>query len=80
MASRETFAGATYELNRKDLLRWVQDAPSMIAMQSKDCRKPFKPGVICVGMPSFTKDTPKGEKTMTPEDANTIVDFLLGEK
>ena len=55
------------------------NAPSMIAMQSKDCRLP-PPPATCVGMPSFTKNTPKGQKSMTPEDANTIVDYLLGEK
>ena len=48
-------------------------------MESKDCRKPpTRPR--CTGMPSFTKNTPKGQKTMTPEDASTIVNFLLGEK
>jgi hypothetical protein len=31
-------------------------------------------------MPSFTKNTPKGQKTMTREDADAIVDYLYGEK
>lgn len=78
LASRSTFAGGTYEVNRKNLLNWVKDAPSMVAMQSKDCRKP--PPATCVGMPSFTKNTPKGESTMTQADAETIVDYLLGAK
>ena len=64
--------------NHENLLAWVKDAPSLVAMQSKDCRLP--PPATCVGMPSFTKNTPKGQKTMTPEDAATIVNFLLGEK
>ncbi len=79
LKSRRTFAGGAFELNRKNLLRWVKDAPSMVPMQSKQCRL-FTLKEICNGMPSFTKDTPKGEKVMTDEDANTIVDFLLGEK
>ncbi len=79
-ADRSTFAGGAYETNRKNLLRWVRDAPSMVAMASKDCRYPDTPKTICVGMPSFVKDTPRGEKKMTPEDAAKIVDFLLGEK
>ena len=77
--SRSTFAGGAYQLNRKNLLRWVKDAPSMVAMQSGECRL-FTLKEICNGMPSFTKNTPAGEKVMTNADANTIVDFLLGEK
>ncbi|MBK5287131.1 MAG: cytochrome c oxidase subunit II [Acidimicrobiia bacterium] len=81
LGTRSTFAGGTYEVNRKNLMRWVQDAPSMIAMQSTKCRiQPPPPGVICTGMPSFTKNTPPGAKVMTTEDAATIVDYLLKEK
>ena len=81
LASRTTFAGGKYELNRTNLLRWVQNAPGLIAMSSKDCRiQPPPKNVICVGMPSFTKNTPHGAKKMTPEDANTLVTYLLGEK
>ena len=79
LASRSTFAGGAYKLNRTNLLRWVKDAPSMVAMQSKECRR-FTLKEICNGMPSFIKNTPPGEKVMTNEDANAIVDFLLGEK
>jgi hypothetical protein len=50
----------------------------MIPMQSKDCREP--PPATCVGMPSFTRNTPKGQPVMTPQDADTIVTYLLGEK
>jgi cytochrome c oxidase subunit 2 len=78
LASRSTFAGGTLELNRKNLTDWIMNAPSLVAMESKDCRLP--PPATCVGMPSFIHNTPKGEKTMTREDATTIVNFLLGEK
>jgi hypothetical protein len=50
----------------------------MVPMQSKLCRLP--PPATCVGMPSFTKNTPKGQPTMTRQDADTIVSYLLGEK
>jgi cytochrome c oxidase subunit II len=78
LASRSTFAGGVYEVNRKNLVDWVLDAPSMVPMQSKDCRKP--PPATCVGMPSFTKNTPKGMPVMTRAEAETIVDYLLKEK
>jgi cytochrome c oxidase subunit 2 len=78
LASRSTFAGGTYEVNRKNLTNWVLNAPAMVAMASKDCRLPQPP--TCVGMPSFTKNTPKGEAVMTQQDADTIVTYLLGEK
>jgi cytochrome c oxidase subunit II len=78
LASRSTFAGGTLELNRKNLTDWIMNAPAYVAMESKDCRLP--PPATCTGMPSFTKNTPKGQKTMTPEDAAVIVNFLLGEK
>jgi cytochrome c oxidase subunit 2 len=78
LASRKTFAGGVYEVNRKNLTDWVLDAPSMVPMQSKDCRLP--PPATCVGMPSFTKNTPKGYPVMTRQDADTIVSYLLGEK
>ena len=38
------------------------------------------PGHTCVGMPSFTENTPKGQPTMTPPQAETIADYLLGQK
>ena len=75
-ASRSTFAGGTFEVNRQNLVDWVMDAPGMIPMQSKDCRLP--PPATCVGMPSFTKNTPPGDyPVMTREQAETIVDYLL---
>jgi len=77
LASRSTFAGGVYEVNRKNLVDWVLDAPSMVPMQAKDCRKP--PPATCVGMPSFTKNTPKGMPVMTRAEAETIVDYLLRE-
>jgi cytochrome c oxidase subunit II len=78
LASRSTFAGGTYAVNRKNLTNWVLNAPGMIAMAAKDCRLP--PPATCVGMPSFTKNTPKGLPVMTRADADTIVTYLLGEK
>jgi cytochrome c oxidase subunit 2 len=81
LASRSTFAGGKYTLNRTNLTHWIMNAPSMISMQSTACRiQPPPPNVICTGMPSFTKNTPHGAKAMTPQDADTIVSFLLGEK
>jgi cytochrome c oxidase subunit 2 len=78
LASRSTFAGGTLELNRQNLTEWILDAPSKVPMEAKDCRLP--PPATCTGMPSFTKNTPKGQPVMTREDAATIVDYLLGEK
>lgn len=77
-ASRKTFAGGVYDVNRKNVVDWILDAPSMVPMQSKDCREP--PPATCVGMPSFVKNTPKGMPTMTRQEAETIADYLLGEK
>ncbi len=78
LASRSTFAGGTYEVNRKNLTNWIMNAPSMISMASTDCRLP--PPATCVGMPSFTKNTPKGHPVMTPEDADTIVVVPVGRE
>jgi cytochrome c oxidase subunit II len=78
LASRSTFAGGTYKLNREDLTKWVMNAPGLIPMQSKYCRLPAP--APCTGMPSFTKNTPKGDPVMTRQDADTIVSYLLGEK
>jgi len=78
LASRSTFAGGTLETNRADLKKWIMNAPAYVPMESTDCRLP--PPATCTGMPSFTKNTPKGQKTMTSEDADTIVNFLIGEK
>lgn len=80
LASRSTFASGYYELTRDKLVDWILDAPSLIPMQSEDCRLPPGPGVICVGMPSFTKDTPKGQPVMTRAEAESIADYLLSLK
>lgn len=77
-ASRSTFAGGVYERTRENLHNWVLNAPSMVPMESKDCRKP--PPATCVGMPSFIKNTPKGQPVMTQQDADAIVAYLMGEK
>ena len=79
LASRSTFAGGVFELNRKNLVDWILNAPGMVPMQAKDCRLP--PPATCVGMPSYTKDTPKGDyPVMTRAQAATIADYLLAEK
>ena len=56
LASRTTFASGYYKLTRENLINWILNAPSMIPMQSQDCRLP--PPATCVGMPSFTENTP----------------------
>ena len=78
LASRTTFASGYYELTRDKLIEWLLDAPSLIPMESGDCRKTGAPAVqdgTCVGMPSFTKDGPG--PAMTREDAEQIADYLL---
>jgi cytochrome c oxidase subunit 2 len=78
MASRTTFASGYYELTREKLIEWLLDAPSLVPMESGDCRKPGAPALEdgkCVGMPSFTKDGPG--PVMTREDAEEIADYLL---
>jgi len=77
--SRSTFAGGTYAVNRKNLTNWVMNAPGMIPMESRACLV-SPTATPCVGMPSFTKNTPKGQPVMTPQHADTIVTYLLGEK
>jgi len=75
LASRTTFASGYYELTRQNLVRWILNAPAMIPMQSEDCRLP--PPATCVGMPSFTEDTPPGYPVMTKAEAETLADYLL---
>jgi cytochrome c oxidase subunit 2 len=78
LASRTTFASGYYELTRDRLVQWVHDAPSLIPMQSKACRDPGEPASgKCVGMPSFSRDTPPGQPTMTQQEAEQIADYLL---
>lgn len=77
LASRSTFASGYYPLNRKLLVDWILDAPSMIPMEADECRLPAGPGVTCVGMPSFVNNTPEGEPTMTRPEAEAIADYLL---
>jgi cytochrome c oxidase subunit 2 len=80
LASRTTFASGTYPLNEANLSKWVHNAPSMIPMSSQDCRLPANPSNICVGMPSFSENTPPGLKSMTPAQAQQIADWLLEQK
>ncbi len=78
LASRTTFASGYYKLTRENLIDWVLDAPSMIPMQSKQCRLSSQEAILaCVGMPSFEKDTPPGQPTMTRAEAEQIAEFLL---
>jgi cytochrome c oxidase subunit 2 len=80
LASRDYFASATYELNKKNLVRWIMNAPSMLPMQTEStkCRPTGATG--CVGMPSFTENVPKGQPKMTRAEAEQIADFLLEQK
>jgi cytochrome c oxidase subunit 2 len=78
LASRTTFASGYYKLTRAKLIEWILNAPSLIPMQSKDCRLP--PPATCVGMPSFTENTPKGQPVMTRQEAETLADYLLSLK
>ncbi|HEY8215965.1 MAG TPA: cytochrome c oxidase subunit II [Acidimicrobiia bacterium] len=75
LASRTTFASGYYELTRANLVRWILNAPSMIPMESENCRLPERP--MCVGMPSFTEDTPPGYPVMTRAEAEALADYLL---
>jgi cytochrome c oxidase subunit 2 len=79
VGARKTFASGSYELTREKLIEWLLDAPSLIPMQSEECRlgPPGTPGVTCVGMPSFTSDTPEGKPVMTRAEAEALADYLL---
>jgi cytochrome c oxidase subunit 2 len=78
LGSRDVFASGAYPLTRDNLVKWVMNAPSLIPMQSQKCLEP--PPAACVGMPSFTKNLPKGHTPMTREQAETIADYLLAQK
>lgn len=77
LASRQTFASGSYPLNRRNLVKWILDAPSMVPMEVGDpkCRPTVVEG--CVGMPSFVENVPPGEPRMTRAEAEQIADFLL---
>ena len=78
LASRTTFASGYYELTRDKLVDWVYNAPGLIPMQSKQCRETGEPAAgHCVGMPSFSENTPAGQPTMTRQEADQIADYLL---
>jgi cytochrome c oxidase subunit 2 len=83
-ASRTTFASGYYEITRERLIEWLLDAPSLVPMQSEECRlgPPGTEGVTCVGMPSFTRNTPEptgGQRfpVMTRDEAEMLADYLL---
>ncbi len=78
LASRTTFASGYYKLTRDQLVEWVYNAPGLIPMQSEKCRDPGEPAAgECVGMPSFSRNTPAGQPTMTRQEAEQIADYLL---
>jgi cytochrome c oxidase subunit 2 len=93
LADRTTFASGYYELTRPKLIEWLLDAPSLVPMQSEECRlgspgstHPDEPErqILCVGMPSFTNNTPNGDTKkypdMTRSEAERLADFLLSLK
>ncbi len=82
LGSRSTFASGYFPLTREKLIQWIMNAPGLIPMQSKECRRgpPGTPGETCVGMPSFTQNTPGGQPTMTRAQAETLADYLLSLK
>jgi cytochrome c oxidase subunit 2 len=77
-ASRTTFASDYYKVTRDQLVEWVYNAPGLIPMQSEHCRDPGEPAAgKCVGMPSFSRNTPAGQPTMTRQEAEQIAEYLL---
>ncbi|MDQ6853653.1 MAG: cytochrome c oxidase subunit II [Actinomycetota bacterium] len=78
LASRTTFASGYYKLTRDQLVNWVYNAPGLVPMESEHCRDPGEPAAgQCVGMPSFSRNTPAGQPTMTRPEAEQIADYLL---
>jgi cytochrome c oxidase subunit 2 len=80
LASRSVFASGSYELNKKNLVNWIMNAPGMLPMETEDtkCRPSLVAG--CIGMPSFTENVPQGQPKMTRANAEAIADFLLEQK
>ena len=80
LASRTTFASGYFELTREQPHRL--DPRRAVAhpdgVGGVPARAPGTPGVTCVGMPSFTEDTPEGQPVMTRAEAETLADYLLG--
>ncbi len=70
LASRESFAGAIFDLTEENLRRWVRDAPGMKPMQTGDQPgdAPSTPGQV-PGMPAFPE--------MTDDEVDALVSFLL---
>ena len=80
LASRSVFASASYELNKKNLVAWVMNAPSMIPMETENTKCRPTTTVGCIGMPSFTENVPQDQPKMSQANAETIADFLLEQK
>ncbi len=90
-ASRETFASGKWDITPENVRKWVQDATSMIPMQSEGCAESsfgftgtYAPGTEvsgerCVGMPSYKEE--QGDiPAMTDAEASVIADYLLSLK
>ena len=79
LASRDFFASASYPLNRKNLVDWLMNAPSMVPMETEDAKCRPAPQEGCVGMPSFTENA-GSNPVMTRVEAEQMADFLLEQK
>lgn len=71
LASRQTFAGAIFDLTEDNLREWLPNAPVMKPMQTSDPQgdAPATPGIV-PGMPAFPE--------MTDAEVDELVTFLLG--
>ena len=70
-ASRTMFASGTYQLNRKNLIDWVMNAPSMIPMESRTAgchRRRRASAWACRRSPRTRR---QGQQTMTQQQAET---------
>lgn len=76
LGSRETFAGAKYELNVENLTKWIWHAPEQKPMQ---CNHPIgkqsdpNNDQECVGMPNMR------DGGMTEAEARQIAEYLINE-
>ena len=80
LASRTTFASASFPLDRDNLVKWLLDAPGLLPMETEHTKCRPAPQEGCVGMPSFTENVPAGQPAMTHAEAEQIADFLLEQK
>jgi cytochrome c oxidase subunit 2 len=80
LSSRTVFASGSFDLDKKNLVAWVMNAPGLIPMQTENTKCRPTTTVGCIGMPSFTENVPQGFPKMSQADAETIADFLLEQK